>query len=280
MPSKLLRVGYTECTLLFIYYLEYKQEINVESFETVKKQMIKWLYTTSGYYDKEIKSNYFDAVQEKDTNIYLKYMETIYEFLKDSDFLNLNIHNHCGDKEDKNKFFSNFNSKKIGYISQEILYDFINKKNILIISPFGDIMKKQIESENCKRIYNNFPDVGRIEFYSGEYTFFNNGPHNNILETAEYISYKIHEGQKKYDNVIISCGAYSNIIAKMLYNNNKNVLTIGGDLQAFFGILNNRTKLYYKNHNIIIPNEKYWIIEIPESYKPLNYDKIEGGCYW
>jgi hypothetical protein len=39
-----------------------------------------------------------------------------------------------------------------------------------------------------------------------------------------------------------------------------------------------------KQHNCNILNEiankEYWIMNIPDEYKPNNYMKIEGGCYW
>ena len=71
---------------------------------------------------------------------------------------------------------------------------------------------------------------------------------------------------------------------KLFYNINKNVLTIGGDLQTYFGIANNRFKkedhfnLYskaLKSGNLI-----YWVTNIPDELKPNNYKSVENGCYW
>ena len=83
-----------------------------------------------------------------------------------------------------------------------------------------------------------------------------------------------------YDSVLISCGAYSCLIAKKFYNIDKNVCVVGGELQPYFGILNNRTKEYNLKNNIKIENEQYWIMEIPNEFKPNDYMKIENGCYW
>ena len=69
-------------------------------------------------------------------------------------------------------------------------------------------------------------------------------------------------------------------MAKQFYDIGKNVCTIGGDLQVYFGILNGRQKKWYKRDNIKLKNEEYWIVNIPEEYKPNNYMKIENGCYW
>ena len=47
-----------------------------------------------------------------------------------------------------------------------------------------------------------------------------------------------------------------------------------------FGILNRRSKFYLNIDNKELENKEYWIMEIPDEYKPLNYEKIEEGCYW
>jgi predicted protein tyrosine phosphatase len=41
-----------------------------------------------------------------------------------------------------------------------------------------------------------------------------------------------------------------------------------------------RTKNFNKEHNIEIKNKDYWILNIPDEYKPDNYMMIEDGCYW
>ena len=46
------------------------------------------------------------------------------------------------------------------------------------------------------------------------------------------------------------------------------------------GILNKRTKDFYNKQNIDLPNKDFWVLDIPEEYKPFNYEKIEDGCYW
>jgi len=158
-----------------------------------------------------------------------------------------------------------------------MIYDFIKERNILIISPFSILIKNQIESGNVKIIYNTFPDIGKVYTYTNEYTFFNNGPHNNIFETTKIIVDNIKNSGNDFDSVIISCGAYGCLIAKELYDYGKNVCIIGGNLQKFFGILNKRERTKNK---IKIQHEEFWITKIPDEYKPKDYMKIENGCYW
>lgn len=61
------------------------------------------------------------------------------------------------------------------------------------------------------------------------------------------------------------------LIANVIDKLNKDVITIGGDLLGYFGIVSKRHK----------PNNtEFWITEIPDKYKPKDYMKIENGCYW
>jgi len=68
-------------TLLFCYWYEYLQndfsEYNHQIIEQ-KNKCIKWFYTTSGYYDKNINSHYMNAKHENN-------------FIKGSNFCYLKI---------------------------------------------------------------------------------------------------------------------------------------------------------------------------------------------
>ena len=72
----------------------------------------------------------------------------------------------------------------------------------------------------------------------------------------------------------------THLLAQNFYDLGKNVCTVGGDLQTFFGILNERTRNYYIKNNIEIQHKESWITNIPDEYKPTDYMKIEDGCYW
>lgn len=281
MPEKILRLGLTECSLLFNYWLKYHKNINNIYKDNYKNDLIKWLYTTSGYYDKTQPGNYFNVVHsEEDTDIYKKYMNLIFDFIKNSDIYTFCIHNHLN-KTHIEDFKKIVNPKKEAFVSQKIVFDFIKNKKILIVSPISKLIKSQIDSGNWKNIYSNSPTVVNSCIYTFPYTFFNNGPHNNILETSQYIFNNIIETiNEEYDNVLISCGAYSCLMAKQFYDIGKNVCTLGGDLPKYFGILTNRMKALCENNNLELNNKEYWIINIPEEYKPNDYMKIENGCYW
>jgi hypothetical protein len=245
---------------------------------TKKQRCISWLYTTSGYYDKTIKSDYMNATHSvNDTIIYKKYMNTLLDFVKNADIFSLNVHDDIilHDKQLFNNFIENIKKTKKNHISNNDIYKYIENKEILIISPFAPLFREQIINGNVKKIYPEMTQVKNIIAYKNIYTFFNNGPDNNIFETTNKIIEDIKQIKENYDSVIISCGAYSLLLAKELYDIGKNVCVIGGELQPYFGIVNKRMK------NIDnLPNKEFWITSIPDEYKPTDYMKIENGCYW
>jgi hypothetical protein len=272
MPQKILRLGFTESTLLFIYWLKYHKNITNTNLSNMNKEFIKWLYTTSGYYDKTQIGTYFNVRHTEIPVIYKQYMECLLNFIKNADIFMQSPHNI--DLTHFNEYKKQINAKHESFISKEIVFDFIKNKKILILSPFSKLITSQINCENCKHIYTDFPNVESCLDYTFPYTFFNNGPHNNILETVEHIFNDINKTIKNnYDSVLISCGAYSCLMAKKFYDMNKNVCVVGGDITTYFGIISKRIE----NHNF--ENKKYWI-NIPNEYKPKDYMKIENGCYW
>jgi hypothetical protein len=138
------------------------------------------------------------------------------------------------------------------------------------------LIKKQNDSGNVKKIYNNYPDVANMICYTSPYTFFNNGPGMNITDNYYDICVNISNIKEEYDCAVISCGAYSCLIANFIYTTyNKPVFVIGGDLNTIFGLKNKR---FIELNPTIIYNE-YWM-DVPEHLKPEGYKNIENGCYW
>jgi hypothetical protein len=281
MNKKYLRLGYTETTLLFYHWYQQNNETISLNINDGKKTLIKWLYTTSGYYDKQITSNVMDAVHnEIDPKNYIEYMDLLMNIISESDNFHFGVH-YNREADEFKKFLNHINIKNNVYMGKEFIFNLIKNKNVLFISPFADLFKRQMENGNLEKIHKDFVKPSNAYFYKNIYTFFNNGPHNNILETVDFLYNDIINNiENNYDLVIVSAGAYSNILANKFYNNNKDILTIGGDLQTIMGILNNRSKKWNTKSSTKLDNEEYWITEIPDEYKPEGFQKIEGGCYW
>jgi hypothetical protein len=329
IQKKYLRLGYTETTLLFVFWMNNYKKIHDDSLLYFRNKFTRWLYTTSGYYDKTQSGHYMNVIHKSinDPDIYNMYMSTLLNFLIKADILDIRSHIKINDTNNYDTNNYNYYNEFKKYlepnteqnISREIVYAFIKNTKLLIISPFAPLMKQQIDNGNCKRIYNDFPNINNVFDYRYPYTFFNDGPHNNILETLENEYTKIIKmyNINNYDSVIISCGAYSNLLAQKFYELNKNVCTVGGELQIFFGIANQRVKgeannfdwkTYVENYEDLrkanintyesalqhwnnfgkkegrtfkkFNNNQYWILNIPDEYKPENYMSIEKGCYW
>jgi hypothetical protein len=173
--------------------------------------------------------------------------------------VNESIENH------KYDFFNHINYyEKKSNVDLNTFLDFMNNKNILIINNFGSLIKQQFDNGNFKKIY---PDcnIKSIQYLENGYTFFNNGPDNNFLDTTNVICEQIKQFDN-FDGVIISAGAYSCLIAEYVLNTlNKKVYTIGRDLIEYCYI---RTQDNF--------NENPLYISIPEDLKPNDYKKIEN----
>jgi hypothetical protein len=274
-----LRLGMTESTLMFYYWLLYKKKISNQRFaERVESnnQLINWLYTTSGFYDKNILGTYFDFDAKKcsDSLNYKRYMEHLFEcvliseiqpcfhYIPDALIPMLVEFKGVLQKNSRRFYFQDMLTTD--------LFSRINGKKILIVNPMSALMKQQYDCGNVQNIHTNFPIFQSLEILENPYTFFNNGPDSSVFETAEKVFAEIQ--LKEFDIAIVSCGAYSSIIGKYIMKKmRKDVITIGGNLLSIFGIKIGRNKNFTFN--------QYWI-SVPDHLKPKDYMKIEDGCYW
>ena len=271
-----IRLGLTETTLLFVYFLNLSG-INNQNCINTQRNLCNWLCSTSGFYSKEIIGTYFNFEHEKVKNsqTYNSYFGKLLNFLKENNnyHLELCFHQLPDDLLIYKEKFLNY----IHYYDKQKKCDFLqflDNKHILIINNLGSLMKKQFESGNIKKINSNFPDnVKSIQYFENGYSFFNNGPDQDILVTANKLCNKIK--LLEFHGAVISAGAYSFIIADYILNNmKKTVYVIGGGLPFYFGISINRTK-HFHNNSI---NE--YFIDVPVEMRPEGYEKIENGCYW
>lgn len=281
------RLGFTESTLLFFYYLDnYISDINKNEYIYLQYNKIQWLYTTSGFYDKTININdYFQIINSK---VYNDYFTQLLNAVKNYSGKVTFYFDDCVNMFDKQKVsFFNFIQKDdnkntprndINYISREFIYESIANQNVVIINNFGKLMVQQVLNGNLKNIYSDLPIIKNIDFIQPFYTFLNDGPHQSILESVEYIYKNIDCKIENTDIFIISAGAYSLLIANYIYiNYKKKVIVVGGDLSSFFGINTKRGQMFYKDVHEL---HKQYFIDVPEEMKPPNYMQIENGCYW
>lgn len=279
----MLRLGLTETTLLFYYYLENILNLDLNSIKLVNSQntLINWLYSTSGFYDKSINGTYFDidVMKAKKSYLYNYYFSNLLRIIKEyNKNVQLCFHNIPKElNECKDKFINYLNCKNKGSpntFNPLFIHNIIKNKRLLIINNLGILMKQQYENGNLKKL-NNFPELIDIDFINPGYTWLNNknGVELNFIVSLNKICNDIKKEIDNFDVVIISVGAYSPFILDYIYNFlKKEALVAGGELFNYFGISTKRN-----NPERI---EKEYHIFVPDELKPLDYEKIEGGCYW
>jgi hypothetical protein len=305
-PIKICRLNFTDGTILFIHWLLNLSKIRLTEkikmyLENFLNKEMQHFFTSSGFYDKTLKpgsynfnfDNYDTSLLNKNSLVNVFFYKII-EHISNADELCIHISEYIDQELCYNlskyhtKFFSYFSPKKtIPYVNKERIYEFLNNKRVLIMSSFCDLIKYQIESGNAREIFHDvdgveFPNFLNIIYYKTPYTFFNDGPENNMFETSNKICNEISEFQDKFDCILIGFGSYNNIIGDYFYKNyNKSFCSVGNDMQFIFGILNNRYKGYgVTNEEWFLKKKDYWITEIPEELKPENYMQIEDGCFW
>ena len=291
---KLQRLGNTENCLTYIYFLEeiLKKDYNNEELKSInnhKKTYIDWIYKTAGYYDKsvKIKSRY----TLNDYTINLKtYISNLLESYRDSDILYIPFFKSF-EKTVLSKYMDEYRKylNAILLVENGFIYylktikSYILNKRVLLITPFSELIKDQVDNNNFNVLYNNIYKDTNFIYYKFPYKFMNTGPDNNNFETLEKIKNEIKDIE--FDIALLSCGADAGIISNYINEIGKDAIYIGGNLPIMFGIFGKReknnagNKLLYENENID-DFSPYIITDIPDKYKPENYKQIEDGCYW
>jgi len=285
---KIIRLGMTESGLVFLTYLSKSGLITdpnlKKNISNSIMSLLNWLYTTSGYYDKQVKGNYFNFDMTALTKNFFTFIKDLEITLENCDKTYMLFHkgfiSSLFEQYGKD-FIEKFNIKNL-FISNHLkledrspeIFDNIRDKKVLVISSFDGLIKKQYENSNVYKIYDKFPKIKSLDTIKFPYCFLNNGPDQNYFETLNKIFEEIKN--KDFDVVLLGCGAYGHMLTHKIHTElNKDAIYIGGYIQTIFGIKNTRND----EHNDLITN-KYWITKIPDEYKPPNYKLIENGCYW
>jgi hypothetical protein len=161
-----MRIGFTEGTLFLNWYRQKKGLVSGRFYG-----LINFLFSTSGYYDKEITPNnvLFSLDVYKCENVYLSktfdtYMKCINEGLKNCDIIEICCHPLPFEA-------SNLNVGESLNVSQ--LHSLFENKKVLLMSCYATLMIEQVNSGNVKNIYPHFPQHCTFIPYDTVYTFFN-----------------------------------------------------------------------------------------------------------
>lgn len=284
---KIVRLGQTESSLLFLTYISRAFNLDKDTKKIISKiilSLVNWLYSTSGYYDKNVKGKHFDFDITALNKNYFNYINHLEQAISNCEITQFFFHEGFVMKLlniYKNDFIEKYNIKNFTILNGTEFQDRINdifnymeNKKVLVISSFDGLIQQQYDSGNLYKIYEKFPKILSLQTIKFPYCFSNNGPDNNYFETLENIFNQIKNID--FDIALLGCGAYGHMLChKISEELNKDAIYVGGSIQTLFGILSSREK----HHGKIKYNE-YWITTIPEEYKPKDYKLVEDGCYW
>jgi hypothetical protein len=269
---KIQRTGICEAILQFDHYL------GDTSLPHVEGEFIQWLYHSSGFYDRDISGSYFDIDVEavKSSSVYKDWQILTREAWSESEYLEIMLWQHWRDAYFPNKesefeeFVDSFACKTVStqepkllnyWDTPEKIFPYLKGK-VLVINAMSKLLVSQYD--NAHIVYPTMPHFDIVQ-YTTPYTFFNNGPDKNALETLDRMTDEI--SQIEFDVALVSCGAYGAMLAHNLYKQGKTSLTLGSGIAKLFAIDPKST-------------EKHWLTYIPEEFRPVGYMKIEEGRYW
>jgi len=180
------------------------------------------------------------------------------------------VHSKC-----KNSKFIYLMSLEPYYFSDPWSYALKGKK-VLIIHPFKETIEKQymkrwdlFENKHILPEFLKFRCLKAIQTAGGNISDF-----QTWFDALDYMKEQID--QIDFDIAIIGAGAYGLPLACHCKMIGKQAVQMSGATQILFGIKGKR----WDHHQYISKyyNEQ-WVRPL-DTEKPMNSEKIEGGCYW
>lgn len=151
-------------------------------------------------------------------------------------------------------------------------------KKVLVVTAFA----KTTEQQYQKRL-DVFPDgfLPEFELKTFQSVWYDNdaGKDERFPTWFDALDYMISEIDKiDYDIALLGCGAFGTPIISHMKQQGKQAIYVGGILQLLFGIRGSRWddpsySAYHAKFN------EHWVYPGDDN-KPVNADKLEGGCFW
>jgi hypothetical protein len=148
-------------------------------------------------------------------------------------------------------------------------------KKVLVIHPFSISILEQYNSvrEKLHKNPDTLPRFKSLETIKAiQSSADNHVEFNNWFDALNHMKNQILE--KEFDVALIGAGAYGIPLAGFVKSLGKQGIHLGGTTQLIFGIKGKR----WDNNKHFSYNE-FWT-RPKEDEKPLNFSKVEGGCYW
>ena len=225
--------------------------------------------------------------KNNDITVFEKYFEELNNAIENSDILA--CFNNSNIESIQNVYSEMYNLTKIHSRSLEPFYviqdneipwtHYLFGKKVLIINPFTDSMKKQID--NNFQIFKDkkiFLDDQEFIFYKSFQTHGNHYIHNNWLETFTIMCNDIEK--LEFDIALLGCGGYGLPLCNFIKTKmNKSSIYIGGGLQLLFGVMGHRWINRDDWKKIIKENNSNFVFP-SENEKLDNKNTIENSAYW
>lgn len=154
-------------------------------------------------------------------------------------------------------------------------------KKVLIINPFVESFKKQME--NKFKIFKDknkqiFLENQEFVYYKSYQTIAGNHIHNDWFETFMIMCKDI--SKIDFDIALLGCGGYGLPLCNFIKTKlNKSAIYIGGGLQLLFGVMGKRWENNEMWNKIIKENDCKFIRPSKDEICN-NLKTIEDGCYW
>lgn len=158
-------------------------------------------------------------------------------------------------------------------------------KKVLVIHPFAELIKNQYY-ERRENLFQNKKILPQFDLrvIPAVQSVGGNSEYTDWFQALEYMKEQVDK--QDYHICLIGAGAYGLPLAAYIKNKGKKAVHIGGPLQLLFGIWGKRWNNPHYASNILnfegaylSMKNSYWV-EPSEKLRPVNYQDIEGGCYW
>lgn len=260
-PVMLGRLGNTERHIIAEYLM--KKNGVLKRYSPKWKN---WLLSTSGFF---VLDNEEDEIDELAELILSSMSECDLEGIWDFEFERFLITRYA-----KNAKITHVNNTLIYTNTMQSWGMSLKGKRVLVISPFEETIRIQYDRREMiwsgKKILPDFT----LMTLKAPYTAGGNIPQNKYwMNIYEDLCRRIDKID--FDVAIIGCGVYGYPLSAYIKQSGRKALEMCGETQIIFGIIGKRWEDggyvdKYKN--------EYWIHPIDD--KPINYQSIEGGCYW
>ncbi len=152
-------------------------------------------------------------------------------------------------------------------------------KRILVISPFVETMKAQVNAGALPKIFNEPAYLAENTFVFVKAPLTLAGNHSGVDWRERFAELKAAVAAAgDFDVALAGCGGYGMPICHYIYKElRRSAIYVGGALQLFFGIYGERWRNSDSVKKYIESAGSVWVR--PDE-RPANLHNVERGCYW